>query len=462
MTEHVPVNPDSDSQVTEASAERLFATLMEAEPKPIASFVPENAAEQKELFLSGKIDQPRHVYSKLNKIDFPDRYRDIQLATEGLKREYQDEPLLAGVYEQYGDRYMRTTRLMEIATELQHAHDDATSQALSAEYRELNVGLYGEPSETVYRSLVKESLNALRSKTYVGKARHIYDELIDMTPRSVEELSAERFRPSPETIEWAGEVVQALYGGFLSHIPDGVDEFSDNEAKDVFQSILDSEFFDQESGVSAAEGWKAVVGRAQSVNVKAGDKNIVIPEGRSVSRSVMRGLVVHEVGVHVLRSIMGEQTQISALKTGLANYYDSEEGLGAVAEQALKGKYRVAGEGHYVTVGLAYFDNKDFRETFEVKWRLSALQKVGEDGQITDEQIAASRSAAYGSTMRIFRGTDSLPFLKDLAYYNGADAVWRYLEDHRGDDTYVALLFLGKADPTLSTHRRVLFESHTS
>jgi hypothetical protein len=52
----------------ERSPELLFAELSDLEPKPVASFHPSNAEEQRDLFLSGQIENPRHTYDVLNSV----------------------------------------------------------------------------------------------------------------------------------------------------------------------------------------------------------------------------------------------------------------------------------------------------------------------------------------------------------------------------------------------------------
>lgn len=125
----------------------------------------------------------------------------------------------------------------------------------------------------------------------------------------------------------------------------------------------------------------------------------------------------------------------------------------------MRGNFREAGIDHYITAGLAYFDGKDFRDAYEVKWRLSALEKLRDGGELTDDMCKKSQNAAYGSTMRSFRGTDDLPWFKDLSYYNGAVDVWRHLEEIRGDDIRFMFVLLGKNDPSSKIHERLIYEA---
>ena len=116
-------------------------------------------------------------------------------------------------------------------------------------------------------------------------------------------------------------------------------------------------------------------------------------------------------------------------------------------EQARKGVFREAGVDHYITAGLAYFGQKDFRDTYEVKWRLGLLEKLSDNQEVTEADRSKAQNTAYGGTMRMFRGTDELPWFKDLAYYNGAVMTWRHLEE------------LGKNDPSSKAHERIVYET---
>ncbi len=60
-----------------------------------------------------------------------------------------------------------------------------------------------------------------------------------------------------------------------------------------------------------------------------------IPEGRPpLDAKSLRGLVAHELGVHMLRAIRGSETNLLPMQVGFPGYYDVEEGLGVVMEQA--------------------------------------------------------------------------------------------------------------------------------
>lgn len=444
------------------SLEDLFKDLTDLEPKPVANFVPTNRAEQKELFLSGGVRNPDHQYAKLAAIDFESNRQKITAIGEMLSTHEDTKEKYANVYNQYIQNYINKTNFMELANKVKTAESDDEKQVAEEEFKKLNIELYGEPDEATYRSLIGEKIADIKAKDLSEAGAVIRSELFALVdPADTEKI--ERFKPSQETIDWLSDIVESedsLYGSMLEHVPHQ-EAFSDEEIKLIFEKIIVQEFELNLAEVPEDNGvlWQVAIEDAQSINVKTAEKRLVIPKGREVDYATMRKLVVHEIGIHFLRSVMGEQTDLAPLKWGLSNYYDTEEGLGVVMEQAVAGAYKEAGVGHYITAGLAQFDGNDFRDIFETKWRLNVLSSTKED--VTAEAITKAKDLAYAATMRSMRGTDKLPWFKDLSYYNGPDEVWQHFESIRGDDTEFMLVLLGKANAANKEHRHVLLETAT-
>lgn len=433
--------------------EQKYQELLKLEPKLITSTVPSNAKEQKELFIVGDVEIPQHLYPKL----------DVEEAVideiETIGHEITTDPSLdkkhVQVYKEFVDRYVKKTRMMQAMYAVKTAETDDARERAQQAFMELNIELYGAPDRDTYSSLLSEKISKLGEKNLTGKAQALFDELRELLPRNYEESGeVTRFKPSDETIEWMHSAVETLYGPMLAHIPEG-ETFDVHQVRDIFSIILSEEF-----GESASD-WRVDIEEAKSINVKAAEKRIVIPVDRGeLKRALVEKLVVHEIGVHVLRAITGEQTDVSPLRSGLSEYYDSEEGLGKVMEQALDGKFVEAGVDHYITAGAAYFDHMNFRDAYELKWRLKTLEDLAEDDELTTEAINKAKQAAYGGVMRIYRGTDELPWFKDLAYYNGTAETWKFLEEIRGDDFRLTLLMMGKMN-TSDAHLKTVLESRS-
>lgn len=429
------------------SVESVYGKIVQLEPKPVAAFVPRDATEQKALFLSGQTQNPAHAYDKLMNLTPAEDRQKIKELSSSLEDLLPKDSTEYLAYSQYAERYMNLQEMLEMAQNV-HLDDIELSDEARERFMELNERLYGAPEEDTYRSLLYESI-----KTDVpSDVQHIKDDLIARLPDVGEK--DERFIPSEQTISNMHEIAEYMYGGMLSHIPEDKDSFIPDEVAEIFRNIITDEF-----GGAAAD-WRVEVADAASINVIASDKLIKIPKNRKhMNTETLRGLIAHELGVHMLRSIAGGDTDLPVLKTGLNDYYDSEEGLGKVMEQAVNGKFVESGVPYYLIAGLMYFDKKDFRDTYEIMWRIKYLEAVGK-GDVADESTeTAAKDGAYKSVFRITRGTDSLPWFKDLAYYNGTSKMWRYLENTRGDYEEFMLIFLGKADPARYEHRRILLET---
>lgn len=445
---------------SQSSVEDLYSQLTDLSPKIVTMFNPSNRKEEEEGFLSGKVRNPQFVYDKLNSADFDKAIEKIRELGDKILNHPSLPSLHRGIYEEFIADYSRKTTLLNYTQQYNNAKSEEEKEAVAEKYRHLNIESYGEPDEDIYRSLLGEKLNTIHSKKLTGKADELRKELFDMVDFDPDVDISERFRPSDETVEWMHSVAESLYGGMLSHIPNEQEEFDPYELQKIFTNIIEEEFNNDSKGYAgAAEGWTVSVEKATSVNVKSSEKRIVIPDnGMMRSRKKVENLVVHEIGIHMLRSITGGETDMLPLRSGLSDYYDAEEGLGVVMEQALSGKFAERGVDHYITAGLAYFDNKDFRDAFEVKWRLSLLDSVEDGGEINDEQIEKAKKTAFTQTLRSFRGTNDMPLFKDLSYYNGSVEVWRYLESIKGDDFLLSLLLAGKVN-TSADNRRVILES---
>ena len=445
---------------SQSSVEDLYSRLTDLSPKIVTMFNPSNRKEEEEGFLSGKVRNPQFVYDKLNSADFDKAIEKIRELGDKILNHPSLPSLHRGIYEEFIADYSRKTTLLNYTQQYNNAKSEEEKEAVTEKYRHLNIESYGEPDEDIYRSLLGGKLNTIHSKKLTGKADELRKELFDMVDFDPDVDISERFRPSDETVEWMHSVAESLYGGMLSHIPNEQEEFDPYELQKIFTNIIEEEFNNDSKGYAgAAEGWTVSVEKATSVNVKSSEKRIVIPDnGMMRSRKKVENLVVHEIGIHMLRSITGGETDMLPLRSGLSDYYDAEEGLGVVMEQALSGKFAERGVDHYITAGLAYFDNKDFRDAFEVKWRLSLLDSVEDGGEINDEQIEKAKKTAFTQTLRSFRGTNDMPLFKDLSYYNGSVEVWRYLESIKGDDFLLSLLLAGKVN-TSADNRRVILES---
>lgn len=441
-------------QPTEVSLPAAYKELLQndAGARVLKVFVPDNDG-QKELFLAGQIEEPSNVYSELANTDFGRIKSEISTSAETLLRHPDMNPKHQEAYEGFVRSQLKRTELMELAAAYNQEDDPDARANIRERHLELNEELYGLPDQGVYRSLLHDQVEKIEQKSLVGDAVRLREELLDIVGDRTASTE-ERFKPSAETMEWMHDAAMGLYGDLLQHIPEEQETFTKEEMQAIFQEIIDEEF-----GVD----WTVDIEKATSISVRSAEYRIVIPENRAdVTKEELQKLISHEIGIHLLRSSMGASTDVDPLKTGLEGYYDSEEGLGKVMEQALVGKLQEPGVAHYVTAGAVVHDKMNFRQVYELNYRLIALEKVKDGEEVTEAQLEKSKELAYKRCMRILRGTDELPWLKDLAYYNGTMDMWQHIEKEvKGDEFQLALLLLGKANPANPEHVRLLLESRT-
>lgn len=440
--------------------EALTADLDRFDKEPVERFAPVNGDIEKSKFLAGEIDRPNHNYEKLAEVDFNrviPEIKDIRNklgyvdTKSGSKDSYQD----------FANQFLLIAKLEKAAFDFKTAASEEAGEMAANDFMKSNIELYGEPDEETYRELLAGELKAIAGKDLSGDAAQMRDDLFgSVDQQDILEGSVEKYSPKPETMARVKNFAEVVYGPLLDHVPDEPSDgqkYNAGEIRNIFAEIIDEEFADQ------AEGWIVEISDTKkSIDVSPRERKISIPVARQVEKTTLEGLICHELGVHMMRSLMGEQTDFAALRTGLANYYPSEEGLGVVVEQALKGKYAEAGVQYYLIAGAAYFDQKSWRQCFDMMRQIKILGSLPEgSSEITESTNDSKSSLAYNAVQRVFRGTDALPLFKDLAYYNGSANIWKYLDSHltgneQIDAEIFARIFSGKQDITNSAHAKVM------
>ena len=484
-----------------------YQEFVEQSPKVIESLVPDQESKKKAIdgLIAGNTASFQQEYPIIAGYSDED-YTAMQDTTETLTSmaESMPEPERT-VYLQAIEARKQEATLIVAMRDYKAATDPIAKKVAAQRFMEINITLYGEPDKTTYESLLGEKIANIFHKKRSQSAEIIFQELRNLLPENVLDGTRvqDRFRPSTETMRWMNEVVHGLYDNMLRHVDSYVEahkselqieshdetviKIQPTHLQDIFRNILTEEFLasskepeessqtgDIQQDAQAATDWdntetrsaekdtdwKIEVTEAKSINVDPDTRHIRIPQDReAMSVNEVKRLVVHEIGVHVLTRMTGGSTNLEPLAQGLAGFNDTQEGLGKAMEHALEGEYQEAGIDHYITAGLAYFDNKDFKGAYDVKWRLKLLESLKPDQEPTQEEINKAKQWAANTTMRIYRGTDDLPLFKDLCYYNGSKEVWEYLERICGDDLQLSLLLAGKID-TSKKHQGVILESH--
>jgi len=410
----------------------------ESEPKVISAFTPKNANEAKLEFLeNNNLSHPNNEYEKLNSGEIKNLYQNISNAILAVENDNSLGGIEREMYNTQLETRIKTVKMLEAACNFRKAESLTDKQKAQEEFMKNNIEVYGEPDFEIFNSLLSDKIvkiDALKLDEKGEKIRSEFYELIEKDENLSQNLK--RFKPSDEVFYNFGEIIKDLYSKQLELIPEKDDErYSANEIFEVFKNILKD--FEKDGFSKFNVEWKD----SGAIAVSAKDKKIFIPENRNpVSKKELEGLVVHEIGTHYMRAQMGEAYDNQALRTGLDGYMNTEEGIARAMEMAVKGDYQEAGVQHYLTAGFAYFNNMSFRKAFEANWRMSIL-----DGKnnFSEENISKKRQIAYRNTQRIFRGTDELPWFKDLSYFNGGQEIWKYIEENINSPTLIDDFLLG-------------------
>lgn len=410
----------------------------DSEPKVISTFTPENANEAKSEFLENdNLSRPNNKYEKLNSGEIENLYQNISKAILAVENDNSLGEIEREMYNTQLETRIKTVKMLEAAYDFRKAESLADRQKSQEEFMKNNIEVYGELDFETFHSLLSDKITKIESLELDEKGEKIRSEFYELIKKD-EILSQDlkRFKPSDEVFHNFGEIIKDLYSKQLELIPEKDDDrYSAEEIFEVFENILKD--FENDGFSEFNVDWKD----SGAIAVSAKDKKIFIPKNRKpVSKKELEGLVVHEIGTHYMRAQMGEIYNNQALRTGLDGYMNTEEGIARAMEMAVKGDYQEAGVQHYLTAGFAYFNNMSFREAFETNWRMGIL-----DGKnnFSEENIDKKRQIAYRNTQRIFRGTDELPWFKDLSYFNGGQEIWKYIEENIDSPTLIDDFLLG-------------------
>ena len=426
----------------------------DSEPKVISTFTPENANEAKSEFLENdNLSRPNNKYEKLNNGEIENLYQNISNAILAVENDNSLGDIEREMYNSQLETRIKTVKMLEAAYDFRKAESLTGRRKAQEEFMKNNIEVYGEPDFETFHSLLSDKIAQIDTLKLDEKGEKIRSEFYELIKKD-EILSQDlkRFKPSDEVFHNFGEIIKDLYSKQLELIPEkDEDIYSAEEIFEVFENILKD--FENDGFSEFNVEWKD----SGAIAVSAKDKKIFIPKNRKpVSKKELEGLVVHEIGTHYMRAQMGEIYNNQALRTGLDGYMNTEEGIARAMEMAVKGDYQEAGVQHYLTAGFAYFNNMSFRKAFETNWRMNIL-----DGKnnFSEENIDKKRQIAYKNTQRIFRGTDELPWFKDLSYFNGGQEIWKYIEENIDSPTLIDDFLLGgKNDLLNSDQQRQIYE----
>jgi hypothetical protein len=441
--------------------EQLAIELAELDPQPVSNFTPDNLDEVMKDFLANRRRNPDNAtYSNLGSINFEEQKSKYF----SILKEIQSHPEIPSkhhhLYEAYISRSLDVLELMRQAQIFRTATSKEERSQAEQEFKRLNRELYGETDSGVASAMAHEiALDTANTKDPV--VVQIRKEFIDMLPEDFKGSGGENIslNPSPGARAVVQRTVESIYSPLLRHADSLIEDLSKEEDKPanklklqpqamavIFQTIIDNEF--------PGTGWKTIIDKANAIHVNAVTKTLKVPENRvPASPAKVRGLVVHEIGVHMLRSIIGEKADLIPLRYGLAGASDAEEGIAKVMESAVADDASRTGYQHYLTAHLLG-KGLDFRTAYEIMWRYKVLDAHLDKPQteINEEFIQRQERNTFKFMFRSIRGTNKLPWHTTLSYFKGTQKIWDYIDRHQNDPDLITMLFMGRIDPTNIDH----------
>ena len=453
---------------TPRGVEELAIALANLDPKPVTNFTPDNLDSIMEDFLSGENRNPDNAtYSKLDDLDFDNKSAQYLEILEEIRNHPGIPKKHLHVYESFVQRSLDINELMRQAVLYRTASSEEERDTAQEQFNELNKRLYGEPQTSTAAAMVSEVINDTSNLQDPSLLR-IREEFINLLPADLANSGAETesLEPSDDARETIDRAVELMYSPLLKHADVLIDQLADEGGVTedklkigpqaiavIFQTIIDKEF--------SESGWGTVIGQANAIYVDPATKTVKVPEERiPATANKVRGLVVHELGVHMLRSIIGEKADLIPLRFGLSGVGEAEEGIAKVMESALTDDASRTGYQHYLTatiLGKGY----DFRSTFEIMWRYKVLDKCLEKpkSDIDQDFIDKQKEATFKFMFRSIRGTNKLPWHVTLNYFDGTHKIWEYVERYKGDPDFISIMFMGKIDPTNEDHLHGAFDA---
>jgi hypothetical protein len=427
---------------------------------------------QRDAFIAGEIYAPRYHYPKLlslydydpNSVYFPDlkkRFYEGMYVLGSALEGMQTKSTLLELYRDANEYRLKRMMLVEAARRIYTARTSSNLYTAGQDFKQTNLELYGALDATLFRTIlseVKELLRTFRPVADYGKAlkEQIEASSLVLPTRSLEEA---QLLSDSKILKQLHDVLSHRYQSALRTIP----ETDDSVYYNAEESVTFLNAFLQASGLTS-HGWTGAVHPTKLRPVTDNAKRIFLPTNlRRTSRELKR-LFIHEAEVHARRRENGLIYGVDIMSTGTPGFADVEEGLGVLLECAIDGSFEVPSfyraQDRYLALGLALGADgggeRDARQAYEILWRIIAIRN-NHTNLITDEKITLSKNEAYDHVETAFRGTSfrerGQVFMKPKMYYEGLMKNIRYFSEANDVEEALTVALLGKYDHTDSAQR---------
>lgn len=334
-------------------------------------------------------------------------------------------------------------------------------------FTEASIELYGAPDIAYARNIIDAEMTVFKSFSgkYIDRIQHNFSLLARAVKLEISNVkTAESVESLPLNQEQIIELRSALYelnGDWFEHILSNQKNIFHPE--DVVQLINDL-FSIRSTKDDRYARWSGRISKNEDVfKVTAQEQIVEVGENRlPMTHNELIGLIGHELGNHVTRSINGSED--SRLGLGLPGYLDVEESLGILFELILTGHMPEKAGDRYLDVALALGTIPGYRLSrgelieFGMNRELARQELAGE--RIDETKIEIARKRITTHVNRIYRGGDGLNgenpavFTKDIVYYPAKIETYISKNLLKGYTSSQIIQFLlqGKFDPTIPSH----------
>jgi hypothetical protein len=211
-------------------------------------------------------------------------------------------------------------------------------------------------------------------------------------------------------------------------------------------------------GAKKAKWSAAVKDGAPNVHIDYDARAILVPAGRSYSVDHIQALVVHEIGVHVVRSVKGEKSHERLSSVGMAGYGPTEEALGVLLASSVgNSPSRLHSLAPLAIIDFATAKgSQTFREVYNLTSALLLCINNPTQDHLEYKQPQYDRSA-YSRTVRLLRlGTGQVVDRSPTKYWSGMLKLNSYLADKEVNKAELKRLLVGKYDCNNTEQRSLL------
>lgn len=303
-------------------------------------------------------------------------------------------------------------------------HDMLRAAAMSdaKEFARQNTLIYGSPDPEIFRAScawIRHELKAAGRENVTARAA------LELVPDIEGDLSL--LQPNQDTFtavkvaHFEGEYITHLFGD--GGIPTS-DRITQMEGDEICRRILASLHCDYELADTTNGFW----------GVLHSKKQIIRPAQYNMRRDDFVGIVLHEIGSHLIEAMNGQNQPLRLLEIGLDRYEAGNEGRALLREQivypSFAGFMRQPAWRNRVAIHMAVSlavgvdgDAYTFSRLYEVLYKLFYFWQ-SQAGDSDAEQT--SRNIAWLMTIRVTKGTDGTggAYYKDIVYLEGNINCW--------------------------------------